>query len=84
MINPNRTYQDSQVGIITEIQSSNAYIDMFTVDYGPCGSYHGYVSDISNFKRFQLGDVVKCGMQFSITQDRLLIKTMRRVLKGRK
>lgn len=82
MINPNKRYKASQTGTIIAIENRDSYIDMFKVDYGRNGGvYLGYTSDIPGFTRFKVGDRVKCGMEFSITQDRFLIKGMRRVLK---
>lgn len=79
MINPNKTYSASQIGTITEIQNRHGDIDTFTVDYGRSGSYKGYVSDIPNFKRFKVGDQVKAGMEFSITSDRFVVRSLRKV-----
>jgi hypothetical protein len=81
MINPYKVYSASQIGVITRIDSRDAYTDQFTVSYGTSGTYSGYISDIPNFERFKVGDHVHCGMIFSITLDRFLIKRMRRVLK---
>jgi hypothetical protein len=78
MINPNKIYSASQTGTITHIETHDVSWAKFTVEYGKNGgSYTGYVSDIPNFKRFKVGDRVKCGMEFSICLDQFLIKRMR-------
>lgn len=81
MINPWKSYRMSQTGVITNIENHWGQIDKFIVSYGQSGKYEGYVSDIPNFKRFKVGDEVKCRAQFSITLDKFLIKGMRRVIK---
>lgn len=82
MINPNKEYKASQTGTITKIERRDPRIDKFTVEYRNAGQYTGWVSEIPNFKRFKVGDRVKCGMTFSITSDQFRITRMRLVNKG--
>jgi hypothetical protein len=79
MINPNKAYKLSQIGKIISIQVTDPYIAKFQVIYKSGGIYEGYCSDINNFKRFKIGDHVKCRAQFSIVLDKFLVKSMRKV-----
>lgn len=78
MINPSMTYKSRKTAVLTKIESRNSYIDKFEVEFSNGNTYQGYVSDIKNFSRFKVGDSVKVGVEFSITLDKFLVKTLRR------
>ena len=85
MINPNKVYSASQTGTITNIHYNPlGKFSTFYVNYKKVGDYMGYSDNISNFKRFKIGDKVKCKMQFSITLDKFIVCQMRKDNKNSK
>ena len=81
MINPNKLYKASQIGVITKIERPDSDLGKFEVTYRAGGIYTGWVDDIKNFKRFKVGSRVKCTMQFFITSDCFKVVKMRLVRK---
>lgn len=79
MINPNKEYKATQTGVITAIESQDTYMPEFTVTYRQVGEYKGFVHNIPNFKRFKVGDRVKCKATYSITGEAFRITSMRKV-----
>lgn len=81
MINLNKEYKASQTGIITAIEPLDSWgLAEFTVNYRN-NIYKGFIKNIPNFKRFRLGDKVKCGMTFFVVSDTFRITRMRKVNK---
>lgn len=82
MINPNKIYPVKGIGVITKIERLDSYIPyLYVLISKETREYDGPVKCYSHPEKLKVGDRVKIGVQWSITSDRPVIRSLRRVIK---
>ena len=81
MINPNRTYKAKPIFTITQIIDKGG-LNLFAVSDNQGSTFVGYLDRLDNtqaYTRFNVGDKVRIGCQYSIVRENYIVRTMRKI-----